>query len=959
MAKKDKLVKSKSIYTIKKEHAKSTNGIIYENDHITIIPNDGIYDDGMALFSESNFKYIIDSNKSSKKRHNRGEYIKPENSDEETWTLGTISGCTGESEETKIVLKPNYSSLKDFAYYGSAVELIKATVNDIVLNYPGGLYYYGSKAPVIYVGDETYYLISNEFNLDCWTGGGLISSDDIKNPMKILAASYMNYTLADGKTECSSPIFTPITACPDSIIGTVNFGAGDFSVYMNGDGKKFLVSETAGKEGDVIIKPKQEFIDEFWNKLDDFGKVLLNRDTTPIYKAVFETPYSDETGFYYQNKTYVWPTISGTTVPDITTGAFQGYLESLISLASFHDEYDSDNIWRMMTHDSIKNMDWTFTSKKGDNEEDLSDFDTNGIGAMIRIYGRQFDDIKRYADNIKNTNTISYDEKGNLPDYFLTDTVENNGWVAQHTAPFGVETTDTLKTHNSGKTISYVNSTFQRRLSLNSNYIRSMKGTRRGIESILGLFGYSAVSSTTSTVGEYNISEYVAVTTSGLSYVDGYTLRAYGDNQYEIEGSPHLMAGLPVALVKPMDSKNDDYLVPWYYRKNRSADFYFQSYGGWGKRASKKINLPITSATTLSGDTIPIYGETQPYMRFAKNINEMLSQSQNELYENIICYVTDISDIEQNYLFDTGDETTDFSHYFALKNVMLSTHCGFISNDLYNCYGWKNITEEEILNLSSTDAKRVVYLESLIANYNGNNPHIGNGKYDDGSKYLEYFTHIFKESFEQGFFEEWKEDEPEIYASASTFGFTVCEREDNNKCSYFKDYTVDVDREIILGASEEEEEKEGEKEETNDDNETVSSLTEFGVADTSIKWNSSVYTDIEFPDTPSNVEGIADESQANGIINLKKLVINFGVGNNENEYLKNYIQTVVLKYLEEMIPSTAILEYRFNGESVIQAVEATLGGGSYKFVRTAHAAIDNEDDTITVWREYPTPINEM
>ena len=68
MAKKDRLIKSKSIYTIKKQHALTNDATIYENDHITIIPNDGIYDDEMALFSESNFKYRIRTEKNEKKR---------------------------------------------------------------------------------------------------------------------------------------------------------------------------------------------------------------------------------------------------------------------------------------------------------------------------------------------------------------------------------------------------------------------------------------------------------------------------------------------------------------------------------------------------------------------------------------------------------------------------------------------------------------------------------------------------------------------------------------------------------------------------------------------------------------------------------------------------------------------------------------------------------------------------
>ena len=45
MAKKSKLTKSKSIYTIKNKHSVTNNGVIYENDHFTIIPNDGIFDD--------------------------------------------------------------------------------------------------------------------------------------------------------------------------------------------------------------------------------------------------------------------------------------------------------------------------------------------------------------------------------------------------------------------------------------------------------------------------------------------------------------------------------------------------------------------------------------------------------------------------------------------------------------------------------------------------------------------------------------------------------------------------------------------------------------------------------------------------------------------------------------------------------------------------------------------------
>ena len=183
-----------------------------------------------------------------------------------------------------------------------------------------------------------------------------------------------------------------------------------------------------------------------------------------------------------------------------------------------------------------------------------------------------------------------------------------------------------------------------------------------------------------------------------------------------------------------------------------------------------------------------------------------------------------------------------------------------------------------------------------------------------------------------GLYDRWKEEAPSVYESAATFGFKVCEVLDNKKCAFFEDLTTGDSGLQPYGENEE----------------TISN------------WNSDGYKTVKFPDTPENVVGKpADESQANGIINIKKLVINFGTSN--NVHLKNYIQNVVLKYLEQMVPSTAILEYRFDNKSANETSGGNFNNGTFSFIRTAHAAIVNNsgDSTITVWREYPTPINEM
>lgn len=907
MAKKDKLIKSKSIYTIKKKHAVTTDSIIYENDYVTIVPNDGIYDDEMALFSDSNFKYRIDTQTNEKKRHVRGDYLKP-NNEQEFWTLADISGTT-ESEESRIVNKPNYSSLKDFAYYGSAVELIKATINDIILRFPGGLYY----------GTETVNgknLVLNDFEIDCWTDADGVSSASVKNPMRILSVSYMNYTTSDMTVDENEEVSIPkptITfsgnTCPNSEIGTVKIGDEKLTIYMDGEGKKHLLSKKSDGSDGLIIRPKKKFIREFWNTLDDFERVLLNRDTTPVYKAVFETPYSNENGYFYQNKSYIWPTVNNDGfTPDISSGVFQGYLESLISLATFHDEYDSDNIWRMMTHESIKNLDWTFINEANGEEKDMSDFETKGIGAMIRIYGRQFDDIKRAADNIKASNSISYDEKNNVPDYFLSDAIENNGWEAQHVAPFNDD--DSAK----------ANIAFQRRLALSSNYIQSLKGTRRGIEAILGMFGYkNSEVDGDSGMGTYTITEYVAVAKKEVSYEDASQIRAMGGEYLNGDENTNFMKGYPVVPVKYIDNDGVEryYLIPWF-DKNEKYDhpFYFQEKGGWGKMSSKNIKLSkdLTTATTISGN---IYGETLPYMRFANSVNDMLSMEYTTLFDGTVCYVTDISRIDKEYSPNEDDGWTaeKASHYFILKNKALSSYCGFVGNDLYNCYGWKNITKDEIYN-ATEDGVKILYLESLIAEYKGNNPHVGYGQYDDGMSYLEKFEKLFADNFENGVYDHLKETDKDLYGKIPDFGFEIGEsitdikKPDNKKCAYYHYYEEENTPSPAIfgeGATNDEDEIKGPQGDAGSQGKQDPQSGDFST----FSWNSSIYKDFKFPDTPpsSTGPGPADETQANGVINLKNILIEFDINNNSE--MKSYIQNVVLKYLEPMIPSTAIVEYGF------------------------------------------------
>lgn len=965
MARKDKLIASKSLYTIRKRHQVTSNGTIYENDYTTIFPNEALFSSEVPLFADSNFIYRIRATENKKKRHARSGWIKPDESvDNVVWTKENIT-ADAKANDNKIIAKPNYESLKDFAYYGSAVELIHATINDIILRFPGGISYYGKNAPSFTDNfGNKHYLLSNEFEIDCWTSGN-IASGSVENPMRILAASYVNYETGEGKP-VGRPIFVPKeSTCKGTIIGTVNIGEETVEVFLDKEGKKHLCTSDGEKalEHKVIIRPRQQFIDEFWNNIDDFERVLLNRDSTPVYKAVFETPYKNETGYYYINQSYVWPTIGNDGfTPDISTGAFQGYLSSLISLAEFHDSIDSDNIWRMMTHESIKNLDWTFVDNQENATDDGASMDTSRIQAILRIYGRAFDDLKRNADTIKAISSLSYDEKNNVPDYFISDRVSEDGWTAKNVSPSSDDSikTDTIsgttngKTwvfEKSGKTGSDVNVDFLRKLALSSDYIQSMKGTRRGIETLLGMFGYQDATnknnsctyddlndnSHTTLPGTYDLTEYIAVAKEFPMYEEMSRLRALGEYVNYDENS-NFMDGYPVVPVRPAGLETDDkskyYLIPWFDAKTTyKFPFYFQGKGGWGKRNSKEINLSITSIKELPEvGEMKIFGETEPYIRYASDIDGLLAIPNTDVTENMICYVTDITSIYESYSADASDnDKTDFSHYFILKNTALSAFVGFVSNDIYNCYGWRNIYSSEFDGTAdlTEDGARVLHQESIVSEYEGNNPHAGNGEYDLGNDYLSNYNSLFGKAVATGDYDFLKNGDDEDnadYVSLLSAGFKTDTIVDNKKCHFYQDSLS---------------EKSGLK----------------AISGEESKLDDAFFQKLNKSSEEAQITAINDECFANSIINIKNLRINFGTG--ENQYLRQYIRNVVLKYLEEMIPSTTILSYSFDGEKPTMMVASAFDKiGESKTITADMVMRENDDKNAVYWTESNKVLNK-
>ena len=887
--------KTKADYTIlRKRHQNASNGDIFENDYMTISPMDTIFsEDQDIISSDSNFKFSYRINNNLQKKHAKSGWIKtPEGSEE--WTIDdAISGGTI-SDESKVRIKPNYNSLKDFAYYGSAVELVRGSLNDIIQNFPAELYFSEKtlKSELEKVNDnvtvpDTWKLISNDFGINAHVDN--INASNVYNPLRYLSLSIDRYNLIKGD------IITPLTGitittsnatCDDDLNGktiatAVTSGVTIYTYLMGG--KTYLYYTDSFNEG-LRIRPNDDVVDEYFATIDEFEYALLNRDSKPLYMSNFDTPYETDKGNFYKKETYIWPSKYNWN-PDIESIGYENYVERLISLAEFHDEHDSNNIWRSMTHEAIKNLDWTFVRENGDDIEDLSKIDSSKIEIFLQLYGRQFDGLKHYIDTIKYSNQVSYNEKNNLPDYCLTDSVGNSGWDVKPLIATGKsEFCSDILYNNMSKGYSEVeaNNNFMRNLKLNSRYILSNKGTREGIAALLGLLGIYK--------DEYEINEHVAIAKGNASknychFVDGLTdmiypnaediefvnmkkdslLDDYAGNVYEGIGVKEVTANTEGQYY------GKTYVVPWYVNgKKYDNGMYFQCDGGWGKIKSNfyplSINVDCTPITAFTPTQIDIYEETQNYLKFASDLNEMLDFTNSVVKEGMIVYVTDIENAA-NYGF-TGN---DLSHYFVLENKDKSTTAN----------GWHAVTQTELDNASTEYAERIIYLESIRESTEGNNSHTGEGHYDDGKSYVNRLNSIFGGAIENNGLTRFTQADIEKAISKYTFNIKTGYK-DNKKCWYFGKGNGEW-----LGPEDESE----------------------GPDRDGMKYRDDVVNPEEGPKS--------DEPAANSIVNLKNIDIIFYYPFDEEGKtilplktdFEKYLLNVVMPYLEQVIPSTTIMTY--------------------------------------------------
>lgn len=858
---------TKSNYTIKKAHNNTSDGTVYERDFMAT-NNLGGWNSGSIPNSENGFKMVYRNGDALMRQHHFGDFLKNENGSD-IWTLNSGATQSEVGEDSKIVLKTDNSTLSSYAYYGNCVQLIQSSIRKIINNFPSEMYSTSKEIEdgVFTTINDIKYYFYNDFDIDITT---IKLNENILNDvnkLRYFALSSARYMLffqkEDGTWESEGCItnwhvIVPSFNCEydrEIIIGTKKRTI-KIRRYLFNNEPLYLTNTP-----NVKIRLSDSDIESFFNSIDDFQRVLLNRDTIPIYTAKLDYLYETDKGVIETyKKSFTWPTTNGWNL-DITSKKYEKYIESLLNLASFYDEYYTDNLWKNMTHDSIKNMDITFSRKNSD--EDIDDYNegTSKVQGVLWACGRLFDEIKRYIDNIKAINTITYDNNGNLPNYFLTDNLNLHGWEIT-SAVNGLKKNNTINNLFDGfpkeYTVDDANIVFLKNLKLNSKNIFSKKGTRKGIESILGVFGLISddyvkeITNNDFINGDYKLTEYIVeadtknkdfMRTESNNLLPAEIYNNYKENistDNPDNQQKDTLEGLPVMLY--YYKKNNvlmKTIVPWFKSMGElDGKPYFQLYGGWGKISG------LTENTSS-------YTETIGYLQIVKNYSDLNRIPKSKLLKkdyNIV-YVDEIRD-------------TDSSHYFIKEG----------DND------WQEISE--------TDTK-VIELKNIIDEYRGNNPHTGFGNYDDGKEYLKMFENIFYFTEKEGLFTDDAYDckDGELIDDIGRQGFNLTTHIDNKKCYYFYDLDeYDVSDKMGLRR-------------------LIPKGTTFQDVDMGLV-NGSPWGE----DVTNTNKGKNTIQSEYSIINVKNFGVEFFIKNNDE---KNYIQNSVVPYLMQMVPSTTILNISY------------------------------------------------
>jgi hypothetical protein len=440
--------------------------------------------DGGGL-TQGNFEFTVSVVEKVNRTFNIGAFDSPVSLED----LGIKNDIQSKIISQQFRVYPNFdiSQVLNFSLYGSLAKRFSVSITKIINYFPASLdvrfllpnYTTGDTALNISydsTNDETYFEVNvdrifNPFGIEYSQNGvSLTQTGNTVSKYRNINNTYLDYAISiddiDYKVNSFSPSVSPT-------FGTIAF-------YVSGS----PFGTTASTYSNTFqIRPNDLIVDEvFTENFDEIEQFLLNRLIVPIYTSVFKVPQQDEFGqFYVSNQNVTWPK-DGQWNLDIRTVAFDDYLYQLQQIADNIDSFKTNLISRFLTSGSLK------------------EFDTLGrkVEKVFQIYGRSFDELKKYVDALAFMNSVNYNPSNDIPNELLDELAMTLGWNGNFSpitnlnyvqSIFGNKKTPDFPGYARAQTATELNYSFYRNLILNSAYFFKSKGTRRSVEFLLNLIG--------------------------------------------------------------------------------------------------------------------------------------------------------------------------------------------------------------------------------------------------------------------------------------------------------------------------------------------------------------------------------------------------------------------------------------------------------------------------------------
>lgn len=401
----------------------------------------------------------------------------------ETLALTPEESKTISERAKEVHLNFEKSDIKSYVKFGSAAELLRTAYEEVIIKYPASLYV---STQVLAGGNSTVF----DFNYDNFTNTSTfrVPSTIIENNFG-LSYDFSNTSFVEGEELSNLNLsFSKYIIWrkdkPDNfdykIIGFTGDTPNNSAVTIKVNGNPFPEASGNIARVDYHIRPNALEYNKFLNGLTDLQRHFVSKrsnDLSGFEIKLKKVAISDIGDVRYNDTIVNWLTIDGYN-PLIKTSAFSSFKETIANIGQEYDKIKTDLIARFLTPSSLKVYDLT---------------DDGKMSKLLRIYGREFDQLRIFIDAIATINKVSYDKKDNIPDVLVKNLARTLGWdvfdlVTEQDITQSFFSTE--KDFDSEDLLpSEIDIELWRRILINTNYFWKSKGTRNAIKSMFLLIG--------------------------------------------------------------------------------------------------------------------------------------------------------------------------------------------------------------------------------------------------------------------------------------------------------------------------------------------------------------------------------------------------------------------------------------------------------------------------------------